>query len=442
MSSINRIGGIKPPSTPVTETGPAGGTTAVQAKVNTVAANTIAPGMVAALKRGPHTLTVDSIVDQAKKAGLTPAEQNRLRDKLTHSPDQPADLRLLRDIQGSPNQARALRAFMDVSDVRTQKPARITSDVMRSLVDGVATARTSTSQGREGILSQDTAQRAARTLADMPQNQYNQIRAALNQVGKKSPETEKALILKAVAARHDQLTNPGLMARILDRAGYPTATTRDITDFAKAIRGQDRKTLVNNSSVMDLNVDGVDSALQQRWNDSCAPTTAQIGRAEADPIYALKLHGEAIHTTNNVNSPIAAEQKRVLENNGGTAVNRGAAGGAGMNTNDAVNDLMSKVTGRTYSRTEIANTAAGRQAALNDMEALIEKGVDVPVSVGWNSGGGHAMLFTDVRTVNGEKQFLVTDPWNGRTGWIKGQDIVNGNTNFWAGTGRLRAYMS
>jgi len=49
------------------------------------------------------------------------------------------------------------------------------------------------------------------------------------------------------------------------------------------------------------------------------------------------------------------------------------------------------------------------------------------------------MIITDVRGTGDDRQYLITDPWNGETRWIRHRDIVRGNTDFIAGRGRLRA---
>jgi hypothetical protein len=71
------------------------------------------------------------------------------------------------------------------------------------------------------------------------------------------------------------------------------------------------------------------------------------------------------------------------------------------------------------------------------MATYLERGVDVPIRVEWSDGGGHFLIVSDVRGSGSYREFLVTDPWNGRTDWIRQSAIVSGSTDFFAGTGRL-----
>jgi hypothetical protein len=99
---------------------------------------------------------------------------------------------------------------------------------------------------------------------------------------------ERALILKAVGARHG--------------AG-------DVAAFADDIRGMDRTELARVTTSLGLRPG--EYGHSQAWADSCAPTMSQMMRAENDPIYALKLSREKPGPDGLTES--AREQKKVLE---------------------------------------------------------------------------------------------------------------------------------
>ena len=390
-----------------------------------------------------------SLGAQAMAKGVSAADSAKIVDSIRSLP--PAEFaresKLINDALNSKNPDRALATYAELAPIRQQNPSRVTPDIARNLVMGVGNSRTEASQGREGILSQDTAVRSAKTLAAMPQSEYNRVATLLNDAGKggaNSPkadaQTEQALILKTVAARSERLTNPGFFDRIGMAFGKPASATAEIESYANTIKGRDKEELITKSSVLDLNNDGVDQAIQQRWNDSCAPTTAQATKAEADPIYAWQLHKEAVHSTDS-STDIGKEQKAQLDAHGGKAVPRDTGGGSGVWSEKTLNDITSSSTGRVYDRHEVGNTAAARATACDNMAEQLKKGVDIPIEVAWNGGGAHAMLFSDVRGTGSNQEFLLTDPWNGRTAWVKRDDIVNGNTNYMAGTGRIRTYL-
>ena len=396
----------------------------------------------------PREQAIADLTAKAKTAGLNDKDAGALRKALeSHKGDAfQAEAKLVKDLLETPNASRAARTYTELADHRTKYPERVTPELTRTLTMNVGRSRTDATQGKEGILGQDTALRAAETLGKMPESEYKEIQSALRQTGqggsaKADPQTEKGLILKAVASRSRDLQKPDAVARFRRLTGKPHPATEAIVDYAKDIRGTDRAELVRRSTVLDIDGDNKDEALQQRFQDSCAPTTTQMTRAEADPIYAWRMHEEAIHSTNS-NTDIGREQRKLLTDNGGIAVQRGNFGGRGMWTQDALNDLVSPYTNRTYSRTSVANTSQARQTAMRTMDNLLEKGVDVPIEVAWNGGGAHAMLISDVRGTGNNKQYLLSDPWVGKTQWVKATDIANGNTNFIAGTGRLRTLLT
>jgi hypothetical protein len=130
------------------------------------------------------------------------------------------------------------------------------------------------------------------------------------------------------------------------------------------------------------------------------------------------------------------DQALTLMFNSGVPQPRGTAG-KGMTLGNALNVVASPVTDRSYSTQAVGNTPAGRTAALNQMEKLLDQGVDVPIRVQWPGGGGHFQLCSDVQGTAPSRQFLISDPWTGQSGWVNEASIVNGNTNFFAGNGTL-----
>lgn len=383
------------------------------------------------------------LVARAKEAGLGPTQAAQLESILRNSKDFSTDAKLVDDLLKTENPARALKTFTDLDIDRRQHPDRITPDVVRALSMGVGEARTSATQGREGILSNMSAVNAANALIHMPQADYDQIRQALNNAG--SPpsagadvQTERALILKAVAARNERLCD----YTAWNATGQASPAADEVTRFAEAIRGKDASLLIERTTALDLDGDGVNEALQQKFNDSCAQATLQIARAEADPVYAWNLHhSDVLHNTSTM-GVIANEQRQQLEAAGGDAQPRGTNGtGTQVEAVSAgLNGSVSPTTNRTYAERVIADDTTSRTKAVDMMELFVKSGTDIPIGVSWNGGGGHALLVTDVRGSGSNREFLVTDPWNGRTDWVSRQDIINGNTNFFAGTGRLSTY--
>lgn len=389
-----------------------------------------------------------NIADAAKKSGLENPDVKKLQDHLKGMNDKDFKSEsgfLNNHVLKSPNADRALKTYNSLQDLKAKgkNSERLTNEHIQVLTRGVADPRSSTSRGTEGVLGQDSAERAAKTLIGMPKKDYETINKTLQQAGKGkdgqevfggSSQVEKALILKAAAARQEQLTHPQAKDKYLLWSGKNSRAMDDINQFAKDIRASERGTMVQQSTATDPYMGN--KALQQRWNDSCGPTTAQGMKAELDPIYAKKLHEDFIHSTK-TGGDIGKEQKTVLEAHGGKAVKRGAAGGAGTYLEDVLNADVKKYTGVNYNFHGTGGTVAKRNQELDKVADKLQKGVDVPVRAGWPGGGGHFMYLTDVRGKGADQKFLLTDPWEGKTVWLTRQQLASGNTPFPAGTGEL-----
>jgi hypothetical protein len=85
----------------------------------------------------------------------------------------------------------------------------------------------------------------------------------------------------------------------------------EVETFADDIRGMKRDELILNTTLQDIddvntstadsdNINGTNDTkvnndgLYQRFHDSCAPTSSQILRGEADPAYALKVRRDDV----------------------------------------------------------------------------------------------------------------------------------------------------
>ncbi|MFN0172779.1 MAG: hypothetical protein ACKV22_40885 [Bryobacteraceae bacterium] len=411
------------------------------------------PGAAApSVEIGSAAIT-SNLVDRARAAGLSDFEAQKLESILTDSKDFAADSKLVNNLLGTQNAARALRTFNDLDVYRSQNGDRITPEIVKTLAMGVGRSRTSASQGREGILGNEQAINAAEALVAMPQADYDLIQSALPK-GKKfpgsqsDPQVEGALILKSVAARKERLRD----FTAWNATSMPSPAANEIAGFANTIRGRNVNDLIQRTSVMDLDGDFRDEALQQKWNNSCVQASLQIAQAEADPIYAWQLHNDTIHNTATTGA-IADEQKAGLTAFNGMAVARGANGGVGTDINvieSSMDGKISPVTGRAYEHKLVVGSPAGRGQALDHIALLAKTGTDVPIGVTWSFGvgadgkikqtSGHALVVTDVQGSGNTQQFLITDPWTGRTGWISRNDIISGKTNFFAGTGMLTDY--
>jgi hypothetical protein len=416
---------------------------------------------------------------------------------------------------------------------------------MDTLVNGVGTPKTKSVLGQEGVMGRRQAMDAARALTGMPQPAFDRVSSLLDQAGKgpdgavpegANADTERALILKAVAARSGALGDAGSQDQALGELEW----------FAGAIRGQNRDAVVQQTSVVDVDdktntstANPLDSTVTndqkadndgyaQRFTSSCAPAVAAMVRGETDPVFAMMLNADGLQNNDpaagasglerqvlekdhffNDQSPevpltpdqLAAFQKdgtlppgvehlagsgvsRVgqqarktmdeklddavgagtitkaqaellrKDSQGGTLADaekpdRDAALKAVRDTNGnhptdfelqamrgdkprenfmlmahALRDLASGVT-----HTDYWDFSAGKSldtGMMDKVETALASGIDLPVRLATpGQDGGHFIMFTDVRSQDGKREFLASDPWSGRTTWLKESDLTD-----------------
>jgi hypothetical protein len=255
-----------------------------------------------------------------------------------------AESRVIENALTGPNADRAIAAYDKINTVAAgskEAAARLTPEIREALVNGVANRRTADDVGQEGVLGVKQAEEAAKAIATMPKEQYDALATSLKQAGQSgsaSPRAdagaEKSLILKAVAARADRLAdNPADNLAVKNGQAKETEAARamkEITDFGADVRGLPRDELINTTTAIDVssaNTSTTDpyalrdagkdtttnnDGLYQRFEDTCGPTTSQLTRAEADPVFARKVNKEGIASADPAGE-IAKEQKATLE---------------------------------------------------------------------------------------------------------------------------------
>lgn len=197
----------------------------------------------------------------------------------------------------------------------------------------------------------------------------------------------------------------------------------DIIPFAYRIYSKDHEWLENN---LRLTRQSDGRGLQQSWNDSCGPTTAQAIQGELDPIYALNVreNNPAIDqgngSTTGPNSAIATDQRNILESEGGVAVERGASGGNGM----GMTPLMRYIKDRTGVDYEVVYAASDQAGGVDAINGILAQGLPVPIRVARvNNTGGHFVLITNRVGQN----YNIHDVWAGSS-FVRSRADFTSNT--------------
>jgi hypothetical protein len=471
----------------------------------------------------------DALGKSLEKIELSPAKRDQILAQCKGlSGDALVEhMRIIEHALKTDNADRALSAYADITKMASEDKKhgdRISTDVLGSLVSGVADRRTESDRGQEGILGAKQAREATEALLKMSDGDYKRTVELMEKSGKDADGklkqgadagAEKSLLLQALAARRDDFKNGDAKKAAKDMD--------DLAAFAGDIRGTDRKELIRTTTAIDvddentstLNPSGMttddkradNDGLFQRYTQACGPTTAQMTKAAADPIYARALHKSGFNDPGQDNQA-AKEQKEILERLGGAdgtpdqaisrlgqkartdfstdskallksgslsdadfkalrdyadgkdlakgkegdlnkalekmrAANKGhpteaemkamrdnstLKEGDGMYLDDALNDHTKPVThvDYTYHATQDA-TGKIKGSEMDTWADKLRDGQDVPLRVGWNSGGGHFMTCTDVRGKGDARRFLISDPWTGVTAWVPEKSIKDGS---------------
>ena len=111
-----------------------------------------------------------------------------------------------------------------------------------------------------------------------------------------------------------------------------------------------------------------------------------------------------------------------------------------MYLDDAPNDHSQGATHVKYIYDDAQDVkGAVKQTELDIWADKLRDGQDVPLRVGWSSGGGHFMTCTDVRGKGADRKFLISDPWTGITSRVAEKAIKDGSwtQSFDSGPGSL-----
>jgi hypothetical protein len=228
-------------------------------------------------------------------------------------------------------------------------------------------------------------------------------RSALEAALEATPsETERIFILKAIAA------------------GEPWSL---VSVYASDIKGMNEQELISRSTMRDA------MDLEQQWQDSCGPAVVETAGGEYDPRYAFELNKYYQLSTVDpygVNSTLADQQKQWLEEYGGKAVPRGAAGGAPtFKLMEMLNDKLGPITRATYT---FVDTTNDYPTGFEAIARMLAAGYAIPWRVLFvNENYGHFIVALDVRGGTGQHDFLLHDSVSGKTAWVSQADVLAKN---------------
>jgi hypothetical protein len=183
-----------------------------------------------------------------------------------------------------------------------------------------------------------------------------------------------------------------------------------------------------------------------------------------DPIYALTVHRKNQDVTKDDprtsptdsvdahvngkkvgNHDVADEQREILEDHGGNATERKNGGGAGMGLEAALNS-ETRWTGVTYEEHGVQGPGMrpnlpepykkvnddAQDKNLHDVFAKVDadlaNGIPCALRVtNAKNSGGHFVAVAGVTGAGADKTYVIHDPWDGKTVYVKASDLEHGN---------------
>lgn len=334
-------------------------------------------------------LIEESIPDEIYSASRDTALMTRLRGELSDS---------------SPVVSALVAARQVTPTGTTPVGSRWSSDDSRMLVAQSA---------RVGIISPRMAVRVPGAITALSATNYTAFRGLLTAAGS---DTERAFICKALVSGH---------------------TITEITAFAGTIHGMSDAWLLQNLNVFRVS-SAADTAagtgIIQQFVNSCGPTSVQMIRADADPIYALSLNSAgpigtapsfAVSNPASItNAPLASEQSTMLTSHaaagtGIAPINRVTPTPQGGAWVESDMNARRAATGVEYTRRDI-DGGFSIDDALAVINVNVGMGIDVPIIVG--SGPGSFAHYVVVVRKSGSR-YQIHDVWNGQTLWRTARDF-------------------
>jgi hypothetical protein len=266
------------------------------------------------------------------------------------------------------------------------------------------------------VLTSFQAGRIEGAVNRLDEDSYDRLRIILDNA---NSEMEFAFICKALSAGH---------------------TIDEVEEFADTINGMSERWLVQNLSVVDETTEEGETGrgIQQQFGNSCGPTSLQLIHAQADPIYALRLHSAGpvdaavddakTNPENSPNSEMADEQNAILQSHadagtGNAATDRSNPTGGAWVESD-MNELVG-ATGLTF-ETKIIGTAITLNEAIDVLKTNLTRGIHVPIVVGGSVGDtAHYVVALNWA----QSRIQIHDVWAGETVWRTEDDLRNSTLN-------------
>jgi len=222
---------------------------------------------------------------------------------------------------------------------------------------------------------------------------------------------------------------PAQVAKWAKDGTMPPGATQFVTPTAyNRLGGQAEKRLAaqlgNAWSLTHIPADQRNAALKYMRNQQTTPAEAVLAKKAFDKI--AKVDGG--HPTA---TELDAMRSNYTRNPSGTSTKK--LEHTWMYLPEALSDIAPPAAGKTW-QANVTNGGTARgmsNADITKLDTTLKAGTDVPIRIcNAGGGGGHFMMISDVRGEGANKKYLISDPWTGKTAWVKQSELQNFNSNW------------
>ncbi len=169
------------------------------------------------------------------------------------------------------------------------------------------------------------------------------------------------------------------------------------------------------------------NSLVQQWQFSCSITIIQTFLADLSPRYAWDLKHINNFDKNNYdpNSPIAKQQKELLEKYGGSATVRGDVTGTSIGIIAPLKELVTPILGVDFYAQEVTEPLP---VLFTKIRQQLDKGINMPLLINFGDiSSRHFILAMRYQNTNEGFQYLIYDPWEGKCKYVLESTILQGS---------------
>ncbi len=165
----------------------------------------------------------------------------------------------------------------------------------------------------------------------------------------------------------------------------------------------------------------------QQWQFSCSVTVVQTYLADLCPRYAWQVTkiADFDKIANDPATPMAEQQKQLLEKYGGVASARGDLSGTPIGLLNPINELVGALLGVSFYAQEVTKPL---DIVFGKIRTQLDKGINTPLLISFTgTASRHFILAMRYQQTTSGYKYLIYDPWDGKCDYVSQSSIEQGS---------------